>query len=204
MDIQYSELSAASEQTGVINFRNVHSLFTNITNIDSMVARNNHLEVNLDAVFMRSGKLTARFDFMLNDKNNRFTASGQLKNMNGKDLNVATKPLAKLEIRSCNIQEMTFHIKGDVYKATGNVQLLYQRLRIALLKQEKGQKEFTRKGLVSMIANTLVIKESNPLKGEKVRVANVVYTRDSRKSFFNLVWKTLFTGAKDITGAGNN
>jgi hypothetical protein len=203
INIQYTELSPVTEQTGTINFSHVHGLFRNVTNIDSLVAKNRHMTADFDAIFMQSGKLTARFDFTLNDKAGGFGVSGQLKDMNGKDLNVVTKPMGKVEIRSCDIQDLTFNIKGDERKATGHVKLLYRNLRIAVLKQDKDHKEFKRKGLVSLVANALVIKDANPLSGENVRTANVSYTRDVKKSFFNLVWKTLFTGVKDIAGAGN-
>jgi hypothetical protein len=203
INIQYTELSPVTEQTGTINFSHVHGLFRNVTNIDSLVAKNRHMTADLDAIFMQSGKLTARFDFTLNDKSGGFGVSGQLKDMNGKDLNVVTKPMGKVEIRSCDIQDLTFNIKGDERKATGHVKLLYKNLKIAVLKQDKDHKEFKRKGLVSLVANALVIKDANPLSGENVRTANVSYTRDIKKSFFNLVWKTLFTGVKDIAGAGN-
>jgi len=203
VDIQYTELSPVTGQSGYVNFSHVHGTFRHITNIDSIVAHNQHMVADFDAVFMQSGKLTARFDFLLNDPSGHFGVTGQLKNMNGKDLNVATKPLGKIEIRSCDIQDLTFNIRGDERRASGNVKLLYQRLKIAVLKQDPEHKEFKRKGLVSFLANSLVIKDANPLKDGKVRTANVTYTRDIQKSFFNLVWKTLFTGVKDIAGAGN-
>ena len=203
IDIQYTELSPVTGQSGYINFGHVHGTFSNITNIDSVVSSNRHMIADFDAIFMQSGKLAARFDFMLNDPAGHFAVTGQLKNMNGKDLNVVTKPLGKIEIRSCDVQDLAFHIKGDERRASGNIKLLYQRLKIAVLKQDAEHKEFKRKGLVSFLANSLVIKDANPLKDEKVRIANVTYTRDIQKSYFNLVWKTLFTGVKDIAGAGN-
>ena len=203
INIQYKELSPVTTQTGYINFSHLHGLVRNITNIDSLVAKNRQMTANFDAVFMQSGKLTAKFDFTLNDKAGHFGVSGQLKNMNGKDLNVVTKPLGKIEIRSCDIQELSFNIKGDERKAAGHVNMLYQNLKIAVLKQDKDHKEYKRKGLISLLANSLVINESNPLRGEKARTATVSYQRDIQKSYFNLVWKTLFTGVKDIAGAGN-
>ncbi|CAL1521449.1 hypothetical protein [Chitinophaga sp. MM2321] len=203
VEIQYAELSNETQQTGIIHFNHVHGNFRNITNIDSLIAKNNHCVADLDAIFMQSGKLKARFDFTLNSKPGQFAVSGQLQNMNGKDLNVVTKPLGKVEIRSCDIQDLTFVIKGDERKAAGHVKLLYKNLKIAVLKQDKDHQGFTRKGLVSFVANLLVIKDSNPLKDEKVRTSDPVYPRDIKKSFFNLVWKTLFTGVKETAGAKN-
>ncbi|MBC9931298.1 hypothetical protein [Chitinophaga qingshengii] len=202
MELQYAELSPLTQQTGVLNFSHVHGRFTNITNIDSMVARNKHCLADFDAIFMQSGKLRAHFDFLLNNPAGRFAVSGQLKNMNGKDLNSVTRPLGMIEIRSCNIRDLNFNIQGDERKAAGSVTLLYDNLKIAILKQDKDHHSYRRKGLMSFVANVMVIKDSNPLNGEKVRVATPTHTRDIQKSFFNLVWKTLFAGVKETAGAG--
>nr|WP_295868890.1 hypothetical protein [uncultured Chitinophaga sp.] len=202
VELQYTELSPVSRQTGQVSFGHVHGRLTNITNIDSMVARNNHCVADFDAIFLQSGKLRAHFDFILNSPTGRFAVSGQLKNMNGKDLNSVTRPLGMIEIRSCNIRDLNFNIRGDERKAAGSVTLLYDNLKIAILKQDKEHKNYSRKGLMSFVANVMVIKDSNPLPGEKVRVSNPTHVRDIQKSFFNLVWKTLFAGVKETAGAG--
>lgn len=203
MQLSYTELSRETRQTGSIYFNHIHGQFGNITNIDSMVVQNRQMTANFDAVFMSSGKLTARFNVNLNDPSGKFAVAGQLKDMNGKELNVASKPLGMIEIKSCDIDDLTFNIKGDERKAEGFVKLLYQNLKIAVLTQDPGSRQLKRKGLASLIANIMIINDRNPLKGEAVRTATVHQTRDTGKSFFNLVWKTLFKGVKDIAGAGN-
>lgn len=203
IQLSYTELSRETHQTGNIYFNHIHGQFGNITNIDSMVAGNRQMTANFDAVFMNSGKLTAGFNFDLNDPSGKFTVAGQLKDMNGKELNVASKPLGMIEIKSCDIDDLTFNIRGDERRAEGFVKLLYQNLKIAVLTQDPGSKQLKRKGLASLIANIMIINDSNPSKGEAVRTATVHQTRDTGKSFFNLVWKTLFKGVKDIAGAGN-
>ncbi|MET6999680.1 hypothetical protein [Chitinophaga defluvii] len=200
--IKYTELSPESNQSGVVSFKNTHGLFRNITNMDSLVAQNNHCIADMDAIFMESGKLMARFDFILGDKAGSFGVSGQLKSMNGKQLTPITQPLGKIEIKSCNIQDLTFTIKGNEKSAAGTVKFIYNDLKIAILKQEGNSQQYKRKGLLSLVANALVIKDSNPLPGEGVRVSHPQYTRDIKKSFFNLVWKTLFTGVKETAGTG--
>ncbi len=43
----------------------------------------------------------------------------------------------------------------------------------------------------------MVIHNENPSPGQPLRVAKPKFTRDPQKSFFNLVWKTIFTGIKE-------
>lgn len=202
IDVRYTELSPLTGQTGTIYFRHAHGLFRNITNMDSMVKRNRHCTADVDAIFMESGKLAARFDFTLQDKAGSFAVTGQLKDLDGRQLNGITRPLGMVEIRSCKIQDLDFNIKGNEQRASGKVKLLYKDLRIALLKKDADDGKFVRKGLISFVANLMVIHDSNPLPGENVRLAQPVYTRDITRSFFNLVWKTIFTGVKETAGAG--
>lgn len=201
--LRYTELSPVSQQLGKLEFDEVNGTLTNITNIDSLVKKNNHCIARLDALAMKNGKLRASFDFYLADKAGRFAVDGQIKSMDGRTLNPVTKPLGMVEVKSCTIHDLSFKIQGDEHRASGEVKLLYSHLKIAILKTDEKTHEFKRKGLLSLFANALVIDDSNPLPDQPVRIAHPKYTRDNRKSFFNLVWKTLFTGVKETVGAGN-
>ena len=64
-----------------------------------------------------------------------------------------------------------------------------------MLKKEKGQLD--KKSLASFFAN-LVIKNSN--RAEDPRTEEAHFQRILNKSFFNLIWKTLFTGIKQSVG----
>lgn len=202
VDLAYMEVNAKSMQAGTIRFNQVGGLFRNITNIDSMIARNPHCIADLDGVFMQRGKLQARFDFVLNDKNGRFAISGRLDDMDGRELTPITRPLALVEIRSGYIQEVSFSMQGNEKNASGTVKLIYDNLKVRILKKDESSSELKRKGLLSLFANALAINDSNPRDG-KLHIAHPRYARDPRKSFFNLVWKTLFTGVKEIAISGD-
>ena len=151
---------------------------------------------------MQRGKLRARFDFLLKDKNGSFGVSGRLNDMDGRELTPITRPLALVEIKSCYIQELTFNMQGNEKGASGTVKLIYDNLKIRILKRDEETSELKRKGLLSLFANALAVNNSNPRDG-KLHIAHPRYTRDPRKSFFNLVWKTLFTGVKEIAISGD-
>jgi hypothetical protein len=202
VDIAYMEVNAKSLQAGTIRFNQVGGLFRNITNIDSLVARNRHCIADLDGVFMQRGKLQARFDFFLNDPNGGFAVSGKLDDMDGRELTPITRPLALIEIKSGYVQEVTFNMQGNERTASGTVKMLYNNLKIRILKKDDETSELKRKGLLSLFANAIAINNSNPRDG-KLHIAHPRYTRDLRKSFFNLVWKTLFTGVKEIAINGD-
>jgi hypothetical protein len=201
-DILYTEINPKSQEAGKLSFKNVHGIFRNFTNIDTVIARNSLLTIDLDAVLMNSGKMKAHFGFSLKNNSGGFAVSGQVKDMDGRELNPVLRPLGMVEVKSCRIDELAFSMSGNEKEARGEVKFIYKDLKVNILKKEDGTHKFKRKGLMSFIANLMVIKSENPGKGA-VRVVHPHYTRDPNKSFFNLVWKTLFIGIKE-TVLGEN
>lgn len=201
VDISYTEVSAETGETGKVMFHNAGGIFRNISNVDSAVAKDNHCKADLHAILMQTGKLRAHFDFTLGDTTGAFAVSGQLNNMDGKEFNGMTTAMGNIQIRSAQIRELEFSMKGDERSASGTLKFLYANLKIGMLKDEEDkQGNKRRKGLASLFANLLAIRNENPSPGEAVRVAKPVFRRDIRKSFFNLVWKTIFTGVKETVG----
>lgn len=200
IDLSYAERSPDNGEVGQIQIQRAGGTFLNITNIDSLVKQNGHCTASLHAILMQSGKLKARFDFRLGAKDGAFSVSGQLNDMDGKEFNKASKALGLVEIRSARIQQLDFDLHGNERSAAGVVKMRYSNLRIAMLKDEREGKGTGRKGLVSLLANIMAIHNQNPSPGEQLRVAKPRYTRHPKKSFFNLIWKTIFTGVKQTVG----
>jgi hypothetical protein len=201
IEISYAEKNPQNGEIGNIQFQRAGGTFHNITNIDSLVKENGQCTAHLHAILMQSGKLKARFNFKLGAKDGAFSVSGQLNDMDGREFNKATKPLGMVEIRSARIQQLDFDLQGNERSAAGVLKMRYSSLRIAMLKEEKdGKKGGERKGLVSLIANIMAIHNENPSPGQPLRVVKPRFTRDPKKSFFNLVWKTIFTGVKQTVG----
>ncbi|RYG28909.1 MAG: hypothetical protein EOO01_39030 [Chitinophagaceae bacterium] len=89
-------------------------------------------------------------------------------------------------------------MSGDNYKAGGDLIMLYDGLKVSTLKMEDDNKGYKRKGLVSLLANAIV-KNKNPSGGE-TRTAKMNNDRNTNRSFFNLLWKSIFTGVKETAG----
>lgn len=198
VNLSYSEFNPGSGQTGKIEFHQAGGIFTHITNQDSLIRQNNHCIAELHAILMRTGKLRARFDLTLNDPSGAFGVSGQLRDMDGREMNPATKPLGEVSIRSANIREMDFNFRGNERSCSGTFKLLYSDLKIDFLKDMKTAKGKKRKkGLVSFLANVMALHNENPTPDRPVRMARPRFERHPKKSFFNLIWKTIFTGIKE-------
>jgi hypothetical protein len=101
-----------------------------------------------------------------------------------------------MKIKSLSIDQLEAHIKGSNYAAHGSVKFAYHDLAVDVLKADE-EGDTKKRGLLSLIAKAFVIKKSNPSNEDKqAETYNVSYTRDVRKSFFNLVWKLMMEGIK--------
>ena len=57
-----------------------------------------------------------------------------------------------------------------------------------------------RKGLLSILANAMVINSDNPNADGTMVTAQINHSRVKTASFFNFIWKTLFQGIRHSVG----
>ena len=200
IDLSYAEFDHDSKQKGKITFENTSGTIFNVTNEGKAKSKNHFMLANLQTQMMGQGQLAVEFRFDLTAKNGDFSYKGQLTNMNGSVLNRITKPLGMVQVKSGQVKKLTFDITADNAGAKGTMDFAYQNLSIGLLKKVEGKNRLVKQGLISMLANALVINPANPnAKGEFIK-APINYTRDPTISFFSFVWKTLFQGIKYTVG----
>ena len=150
------------------------------------------LKLNATAALLNAGNISTQWQFPLNAGNGAFSISGHLGGMRAVTLNSIIEPLAMASVQDGQVDEVTFNINGTDTKAAGNVLFLYHNLKMEILK--KGDDAaLKKKGFISFLANTLIKNENTSTANSK----QVNYERDITRSFFNLVWKTIFTGAKN-------
>lgn len=186
----YIEKADLSKKAGTVFFKNINGSIDNVTNMKT--AGNNILQLDATASFMGLSKLHSVWRFPLNSNNGAFEVTGTANPFNGPDLNPMIEPLGMASIKSGKINNLDFKLKGNDYKATGNITFLYSDLKVELLKMDSA--EVKKKGFMSILTNAL-IKDANPKNGV-VRSSEIEYERDITKSFFNLLWKSVFSGIK--------
>jgi hypothetical protein len=183
---------------GVVTFYNSVLNISNITNMPSEIQKNNQLKIGFDTKVLQSIPLKGSFNFVLNDKEGHFTVNGHVEGFDAKALNKVSIPMALIHINGGQINSLDFNFKGNNTKASGVLTMKYKDLKVDVLKRDKDTREIKKRGLASLGAN-LLIKNDNP-GSEGLREVNPEYDRNIYKSFFNLVWKTLFTGMKQTVG----
>lgn len=199
LDFSYTELNPKSGEKGTLYFDNIQAMITNITNDKEQINTDHFMKISAKAVFMKKSPVTAGFIFDLAKyKNGNFNVTASLGALQAEALNPITVPLGMLRVNTVNIKSLDVTMKGDNYQGTGTVKMIYDDLNITALKSAGDT--LKKRGLLSFIANTFVIKKENPFKNKSIRVETVSYPRNTQKSFFNLVWKTIFTGAGKTVG----
>lgn len=196
--VAYKERGRLSEMTGIVNFTNVNGTVTNVTNIPERISSNNIMKVTATTKFLGEASVNTTWLLPLTKGNGNFTITADIGPMNALALNRITEPLGMASIKEGKINKTSFTLHGDDYKATGDILFTYNDLKIKLLKKGEGN-ELKKKTVTSFLANFL-IRNDNPSSGDTPRKADIDNARELNKSFFNLIWKSVFVGLKKTAG----
>lgn len=202
IDLKYSEYNPASKKTGSVDFKLLTGEVLNVTNDSLALIKNQHAVANLNTKLMGKSNLNLTINFNLADKNGSFTYGGKMDNFNMQLLNPLSKALGLIAIESGNIEHIDFKASGNLRSASGNLNMRYNNLKVKLLSDNIDGEGTKEKGFLSFLANNILVKDENPKKGEAIRTAKMDNGRINSASFFNLMWKTVFVGIKDIVGVG--
>ena len=197
-NIEYREKEIASDSTGVVSFTGARLVITNITNIPVAIKQNNELNIAFNANALGSIPFKGNFKFLMNSSNGDFVVNGHLSAFDALKLNKVSIPMALVKVKSGKINSLDFNFTGNNTGAKGTFVMKYEDFKVDVLKKDKKSGEVKKKGLITFVANTLV-KNNNPQNG-KLREETPSFERDVYKSFFNLVWKTIFNGLKSTVG----
>ena len=196
--IQYREHEKVSDSIGEITFANATLSLSNITNIADQIKTNNLFTINYNASALGKIPIKGNFKFFLDNDKGAFIADGKVSSFDAKVLNRVSIPMALIRIQTGKINSINFNFKGNDVQANGDFVMKYDDMKVDVLKRDEGSKDIKKRGLFSLVANILV-KNSNPKNGN-LRKTTPSYERTVNKSFFNLVWKTIFNGMKETLG----
>jgi len=195
--IEYKERNAKSDSAGKLQFYGVNAMLENISNRAEDIAVDNKCVLTFKAKLLNRTPVNARVIMLLRDRRGRFSIEGNIGAIDVQTLNPLTRPMGLARMEKGKIHQLHFNFKGTDSTSDGKVLLLYDDLKISLLKKDKDEGKLDKKGLASLFAN-LIIKNSN--NAEDPRVAEVHFDRILNKSFFNLIWKSIFAGVKQTVG----
>jgi hypothetical protein len=201
INVSYTEYNHKSDQTGTIIFNNSSGRFLNVTTNKQALARNNVCTVNISSYFMNRGKLNVQFTFDLTNQNLPFTYKGSIGPMDLTALNPAVMTLGLIKVNTGQLTRFDFDIKADNSISKGRVALLYNDLKVTVLKADTINDKLKHMAIASLYANVMILKHNNPDNpGEIPRSFYVNYERPRDYPFFKNIWHTLLSGIKPCVG----
>jgi hypothetical protein len=197
--LEYKERNKISRQSGKVQFYRVYTNISNFTNDKKAIAVNNVMTVDMSSKFLNKIPLKITWLFYLLHPKGRFDLKGCVGPFEGTLLNSFAEPMGSISIRKGRINIAEFNLQGNDYSMDGNVKMLYDDLKIAMLKKDIGSKERHTKPLLNFMTNIMIIN-SNPKKNEDPRIVQVHLDRDLNHSIFNFSWLTVRKGIKETLG----
>jgi hypothetical protein len=91
-------------------------------------------------------------------------------------------------------------MNGDKEKMNCNVSMLYNNLRIKILEYNKEEKKLQKHGLLTLLANNMVIAKENPRTNGQFIRPKFVLKKEKDRSFFGFIWIGLLQGIKTSVG----
>ncbi|MBD1365607.1 hypothetical protein IDJ77_17460 [Mucilaginibacter sp. ZT4R22] len=196
--VTYRQLNKKSMKTGMIFFDNINARLLNLTNGKELLQKNNIATAGLTSYFMGKGKLNLSFNFNLTDPAYGYSYKGHLGPMDIAEVNPATMPLSLVKITSGRVKSLDFNVHSTQKTSTGTVSFLYSNLQVDVLR-----KDYTKKSVITTLANAFIIKHDNPDDGSNApRSAKVAFIRPANFPFFKTVWQTILSGIKPCAGVG--
>jgi hypothetical protein len=198
--IEYKEKNPKTDSSGEIQFHDVHATLLNVTNREADIAQRPVCTLLFNSNFLDKAALKATLRMYLNSTNGRFTIKGSMKGANATVFNLLSKPLGLAAFEEGRVRSLDFDFAGSDYALNGTLLMLYDGLKVSLLKKDEAENIYKKKKLASLIAN-ISIRDANPPRNKPLRVVRLInFPRDPERSFFNLLWKSIFAGVKETVG----
>lgn len=202
--IEYEQLSEKTQKTGNISFEKIDAEFNNITNDSIRYQQNARATLQVSTRLMGISQLTVYAVFNLTNQNGDHWIRGSLGKLDLTALNKVLEPLTAVSIRSGVLNQLSFNVrlKNDV--SDGEVTFLYSDLKIDKLNKDHLLDRDFDNTIKSLLANTFIIKKSNPSGGRDARVGTVHFKRAKEKAIFDFWLKSVLDGMKFTVLNGND
>lgn len=198
-EFTYTERGEKTKKEGTVSFANLNASISNITNDSLLIKQNNKCVADIKGNILGKGLIETKFTFYLDSLNGSFSVNGTIQNIQAAQLNVLSKPLGNMDLRSFNMPYLKFAVDGNDHEGRGQVQMRYNNLFVVLLKTDKETGITKTNDFLTKIANKYTFQDANPgTNGVERTATRSVQYRLTTQSFFGLIWRTVFGGMQTI------
>lgn len=197
--VDYSEYTPVTARRGRVFFNKINASIFNVSNDSTSIRKLPWTRSKFTMLFYGKSKLNLNLNFNLLSPTHRYNYSGHLSLMNAKNFNLLSRPLALLRINSGKISEAKFSVNADYRHSKGKLIVKYKDLNIGLLRIDSN-KVLHKQMLRSLVANNVLLKESNPSSDGVTRIGRISYSRPDSIAFFGFLWQSIYTGLRETIG----
>lgn len=194
--IAYEQLSEKTHKAGTVFFEKIDAELRNITNDSVSHQHNAYATLQVSTQFMGLSPLAVHVVFNLPDPNGGHRVTGTLGKLDLTLMNKVFEPLTAVSIRSGLLDQLNFNVRLNKHSSAGEVTFLYRNLKIDKLNENHLQDHDFDNSIKSLIANTFIIKKSNPSGERDPRIGTIHVKRAREKSIFNFWLKSVLDGMK--------
>jgi hypothetical protein len=197
--LDYTETNPKNGKEGQVELNNLNIAIDNITNDSTAIERHPYCLAKASGSIFGNCPVTANFTFYLDSSNGRFDASGSIRGITAAQVNPLAEALTNMEIRSFDLQQLNFRVRGADYEAAADVRMKYNNLFLIVHKADEGTGKAKTKKFATKLLNRYILWPSNPGPDNRERTAsNIKVYRLTTESLFGLLWKTIFAGMQHI------
>ena len=171
------ELTLTGQSTGGLQMSGITAKINNVTN-----KAGETIKAKLKSAIEDSGKADIDFTMTLNKKC-EFSMKANVKNAQGEAFSDFLKPLFGVEMQ-CNISNIDMAYKADRHKAVGTYCMIYDNLKINVLKQETSIPQLAKySGIINAFAPAILLVKNPRKSGGQPQAYNIEWERNDMKSF---------------------
>lgn len=191
--VVYEEFAEEADSSGNISFDN---LFALIRDIDNTGKQNGKASLSAESTFMGQGSVSLRATFPHNPAK-KHEARGKISNIDMPALNKMLEPVAGISVEHGHLHELGFAFTAGNEHADGEIELLYENLKLVTFKEDKKSEGKRKAGLKTFILNTFIVKKDMDRETpEEKRRGTIGNDRVLSKYIFNYWWKSVASGIK--------
>lgn len=182
-EVLYRERDPKTGRWGEVPFTGMNAQFRNITNEAASIAEGDSITGVFTLMLFDSARVEGRYSAALNGSE-RFQLAASLTGLPMLQLNQATRPLMRMEVKQGRLQQLTLLMRGNDRRAKGTMTLDFTDV---IVQVEPGTPRKLRHSMMGNIMDIMLMKEyGGGLSADRER--NYTVERDPESSVFNYVW----------------
>lgn len=202
-DLIYQEVAEGETEPGIVRISNGQAEVLNVSNVVSSEHVEKTMQWQVNGDLYDQGTFEVVVGFSGDHESGEFNFSGRVGQMEMSPFNQILVPNEFIRIEDGQISFSQFQVDAGADYSTGTMQLVYDDLKIALLKEDKGD-ELKVRSFYSSLANTAIRLFNSDEHEAKAQSASIYFERDKNKSIINYIVKSLLSGVKATIMPGQN